>query len=118
MLAGLRTTTGLAATAPGAAANANVTYAASPTAATATTVNANYAVNSLTYAAGAPAYAVTNSNNATLTIGAGGITQASANTHTLSVPTVLGAAQTYSHVQLSQPPRSPRRWKVLRLRSG
>ncbi len=82
--------------APGTAANANVTYAASPTAATATTVNANYSVNSLTFQAGAPAYTVTNSNDATLTVGAGGITQASANTQTLSVPTVLGAAQTWN----------------------
>ena len=82
--------------APGTAASANVTYAASPTAATATTVNANYSVNSLTFQAGAPAYTVTNSNDATLTLGAGGITQASANTQTLSGPTVLGAAQIWN----------------------
>ncbi len=82
--------------APGTAANADITYAASPTAATATTVNANYSVNSLTFQAGAPAYTVTNSNDATLTVGAGGITQASASTQTLSVPTVLGAAQTWN----------------------
>ncbi len=82
--------------APGTAANADITYAAGPTVATATTVNTNYAVNSLTFQAGAPAYTVTNSNDATLTVGAGGITQASANTQTLSVPTVLGAAQTWN----------------------
>ncbi len=93
--------------APAPGGNADVVFTPTPAGATATNVDVNYTINSLTFqgpiagvggvpATDTPSYNVTGSGGVTLTVGAGGITDASANKQTLSVPVALGTAQTWN----------------------
>ena len=90
-------------TAPAPAGNADIVFTPTPAGATASNVNVNYTIGSLTFqgpaggsAMDTPSYKITGSSGVTLTVGAGGINDASANKQTLTVPVVLGAAQTWS----------------------
>ncbi len=83
-------------TAPAPNGNADIVFTPTPSTATTSTVDQSYTINSLTFQAGTPAYTIDNANNATLTINGGGITDASANRRKLTVPVVLGAAQTWN----------------------
>ena len=83
-------------TAPTPTGNADIGFTATPATATASTVDTNYTINSLSFQAGTPAYTIGNANNATLTINGGGITDASVNAQTLTVPVALGANQSWN----------------------
>ena len=94
-------------TAPAPTGSADIIFTPTPAGATASNVNVNYAISSLTFqgpagganggsAANTPSYNVNGSTGVTLTVGAGGINNASANKQTLSLPVALGAAQTWS----------------------
>ena len=90
-------------TVPGATANANIFYTSTPSSATATKVDTNYTINSLTFqgtsggaAADTPSYNLTGSTGVSLTINGGGITDDSANPQTVSLPVILGANQNWT----------------------
>ena len=81
-----------------------IEYTINPVVAAATNVNVNYSIAGLVYqgltgtvgATDTPSYNLTGSPGVSLTVGAGGITDNSANLQTITVPVVLGAAQAWN----------------------
>ena len=84
--------------------SSTIEYTINPVVAAATNVNVNYSIAGLVFqgltgtvgATDTPSYNITGSSGVSLTIGAGGITDNSANPQAISLPVVLSAAQTWN----------------------
>ncbi len=76
------------------ASDSGVTFAGSNR--TSPTLNSDRTVSSLSFASGASTFTLGNLANATLTVGSGGLNQASSNGQIISAPIKIGASQTWT----------------------
>ena len=75
----------------------DVNFAATGATGATTTLDAAFTVNSLNFLAGSAVYTIAPGSGGTLTINAGGITDASSNAQTITVPITLGGPQTWNN---------------------